>query len=52
MVSSREEKWGIEDVAQSILGVQDVHNQLRVTRGEARATEPASLVGDPRKLHS
>jgi osmotically-inducible protein OsmY len=50
-VSSRADKWGIEDVAESILGVQDVHNQIRVNRGDAR-TSGTTLGGDTGHLHS
>jgi hypothetical protein len=50
-VHSRADKWGIEDVADSVLGVQDVHNQIRLNRGEAQTT-PTTLAGDTGNLHS
>lgn len=50
-VRSRADKWGIEDVADSILGVQDVHNQIRLNRGEAQ-TSSTTLAGDTGNLHS
>lgn len=31
-VRSREEKWWIEDLAEDVFGVEEVHNQLRVSR--------------------
>lgn len=49
-VHSRADKWGIEDVADSVLGVQDVHNQIRLNRGEAQP--PTTLAGDTGNLHS
>jgi hypothetical protein len=45
MVHSRVDKWGIEDMADDVLGVQDVHNQIRVSRGEAQ-TAGTTLAGD------
>lgn len=45
-VRSREEKWGIEDVAETVLGVQEVHNQIRLDRTEADS------LGDTDQLHS
>jgi len=30
VVHTRADKWGIEDVAEAVLGVQDVHNQIRL----------------------
>lgn len=50
-VPSRADKWGIEDVADTILGVQDVNNQIRVHRGEER-TSGTTLGGDTGHLHS
>lgn len=50
-VRSRADKWGIEDVADTILGVQDVHNQIRVSRGEAQ-TSGTTLAGDTGHRHS
>jgi hypothetical protein len=50
-VRSRPDKWGIEDVAEAILGVQDVHNQIRVNRGEGQ-TSGTTLAGDTGHLHS
>jgi hypothetical protein len=50
-VPSRADKWGIEDVADTILGVQDVHNQIRVNRGEERPSS-TTLGGDTGHLHS
>lgn len=50
-VRSRADKWGIEDVADSVLGVQDVHNQLRLNRGEAQSSH-TTLPGDTGHLHS
>lgn len=49
-VRIRADKWGIEDVADSVLGVQDVHNQIRLNRGEAQT--PTTLAGDTENLHS
>jgi hypothetical protein len=49
-VRIRADKWGIEDVADSVLGVQDVHNQIRLNRGEAPT--PTTLAGDTGNLHS
>jgi len=49
-VQIRADKWGIEDVADSALGVQDVHNQIRINRGEAQT--PTTLAGDTGNLHS
>jgi hypothetical protein len=43
-VGSREEKWWLEHVAEDVFGVQEVHNHLRVHRGErgthAEGTDP------------
>lgn len=39
-VHTRREKWWIEDVAEDVFGVEDVHNHLRVARPEARGHEP------------
>jgi hypothetical protein len=50
-VRIRADKWGIEDVADSVLGVQDVHNQIRLNRGEAQ-TSSTTLAGDTGNLHS
>jgi hypothetical protein len=50
-VRSRADKWGIEDMADAVLGVQDVHNQIRVNRGEAQASS-TTLPGDTGSLHS
>ena len=50
-VRSRADKWGIEDVAEAILGVQDVHNQLRVTRSDEQ-TSGTILAGDTGYMHS
>jgi hypothetical protein len=50
-VPSRADKWGIEDVADTILGVHDVHNQIRVNRGEAQSSG-TTLAGDTGHLHS
>jgi hypothetical protein len=50
-VRSRADKWGIEDMADAVLGVQDVHNQIRVNRGEAQASS-TTLPGDTGHLHS
>ncbi|HYH97906.1 BON domain-containing protein [Hyalangium sp.] len=50
-VHSRADKWGIEDVAEAILGVQDVHNQIRMNRGEAQ-TSGTILGGDTGHVHS
>ncbi|WP_224242695.1 BON domain-containing protein [Hyalangium gracile] len=50
-VRSRADKWGIEDVAESVLGVQDVHNQIRVNREGFQASE-VTLGGDTGHLHS
>ena len=47
MVRSRADKWGIEDVADSILGVQDVHNQIRINRDPGAEAGPTTLAGDP-----
>jgi hypothetical protein len=41
MVRSREEKRAIEELAESVLGVKDVHNTLRVNRGE-QLSSPAT----------
>ncbi|MBN1208516.1 MAG: BON domain-containing protein [Myxococcaceae bacterium] len=38
-VRSREEKWAIEALAESVLGVKDIHNTLRVIRGEQASAE-------------
>ncbi|HEX8705993.1 MAG TPA: BON domain-containing protein [Myxococcaceae bacterium] len=32
VVHTRADKWGIEDVAEAVLGVRDVHNQIRLVR--------------------
>lgn len=37
-VMMREHKWHLESVADDVWGVEDVHNQLRISRGE-RGTE-------------
>ena len=37
-VRNRADKWGIEDVAEAILGIQAVHNQIRVTREEVQTS--------------
>jgi len=50
-VRSRADKWGIEDVAEAILGVQDVHNQIRVNRDEGQ-TSGTILAGDTGHMHS
>jgi osmotically-inducible protein OsmY len=50
-VRSRADKWGIEDVADSALGVQDVHNQIRLNR-DAMRTPDTTLPGDTGNLHS
>jgi hypothetical protein len=50
-VRRRAEKWGIEDMAEAVLGVTDVHNQIRVDRSEAQAIDPSSET-DTRGLHS
>jgi hypothetical protein len=50
-VRQRAEKWGIEDLAEAVLGVNDVHNRIRVDRGEAQAIDPAAVT-DTRGLHS
>ena len=34
VVHTRADKWGIEDVAEAVLGVRDVHNQIRLVRGK------------------
>lgn len=36
-VGSREEKWWLEELADDVFGVEDVHNQIRVSRAEAGA---------------
>jgi osmotically-inducible protein OsmY len=41
-VRTRADKWGIEDVAEAVLGVHDVHNQIRLIRGDAQASEPST----------
>ena len=50
IVRRRADKWGIEDVAESVLGVHDVHNQIRINRDEAPAPELST--DDPERLHS
>ncbi len=50
-VRARVEKWGIEEVASSALGVVDVNNQIRIDRGEPKAIDPATAA-DTRHLHS
>jgi hypothetical protein len=50
IVRRRADKWGIEDVAESVLGVHDVHNQIRINRDEAPASELSTE--DPERLHS
>jgi len=50
-VRMRADKWGIEDVADSVLGVQDVHNQIRLNRSEAQPPS-TTLAGDTGNLHS
>jgi hypothetical protein len=60
MVKSRDEKRAIEALAESVLGVKDVHNTLRVDRGEqtperrAQDQEQTSVQkpGDNTPLHS
>jgi hypothetical protein len=37
-VRDREEKWWLEDLADDVFGVEEVHNHLRVVRGEAPGT--------------
>jgi hypothetical protein len=49
-VRRRAEKWGIEDVAGAVLGVHDVHNQLRIVRGESPASDISS--DDTERFHS
>jgi hypothetical protein len=43
-VASREQKWWLEQLAEDAFGVEEVHNHLRVRRGEhaahAEATDP------------
>jgi hypothetical protein len=36
-VHERQEKWWLEDLADDVFGVEEVHNHLRVVRGEAGA---------------
>ncbi len=50
-VRSRADKWGIEDVAEAVLGVRDVHNQIRINRDAAHDSEPI-LGGDTGHYHS
>jgi hypothetical protein len=50
-VRRRAEKWGIEDMAEAVLGVTDVHNQIRVDRSEAQPSDLSSET-DTRGLHS
>jgi hypothetical protein len=38
-VSSREEKWWLESLADDVFGVEEVHNRLRVSREAGRGTE-------------
>lgn len=38
VVHTRADKWGIEDVAEAVLGVHDVHNQIRLIRGQPQAS--------------
>ena len=35
VVHTRADKWGIEDVAESVLGVHDVHNRIRLVRSHS-----------------
>ncbi len=42
-VDRREEKRAIEDLAESVLGVKEVHNQLRVSRPGERAGTPGVM---------
>lgn len=46
-VRHRAEKWGIEDVIEDVVGVHDVHNQVRIQRGEL-----LSPTDDTRHFHS
>jgi osmotically-inducible protein OsmY len=50
VVHTRADKWGIEDVAESVLGVHDVHNQIRLVRSESQTSDVSTH--DTRKLHS
>lgn len=33
VVHTRADKWGIEDIAEAVLGVREVHNRIRLLRG-------------------
>lgn len=49
-VRHRAEKWGIEDVIEDVVGVHDIHNQIRIQRGQAQQSLP--LTDEPRHFHS
>lgn len=40
-VEHRQDKRAIEDIAESVLGVTEIHNQLRVDRQAGQRTEPS-----------
>lgn len=48
-VASRVEKWRLEDLADDVFGVEDVHNRLRVRRPEP---ERGTLASPARRLES
>jgi osmotically-inducible protein OsmY len=49
-VRTRVDKWGIEDVAEGVLGVHDVHNQIRIMRSDAQTSAPST--DDTGPMHS
>lgn len=50
-VHNRADKWGIEDVAEVILGVQEIQNQIRISREGAQASG-VTLGGDTGHMDS
>ncbi|MDY7228289.1 BON domain-containing protein [Hyalangium rubrum] len=49
-VRHRAEKWGIEDVIEDVVGIHDIHNQIRIQRGETQQSLP--FTDEPRHFHS
>jgi hypothetical protein len=50
-VHSRADKWRLEDVADDVYGVDDVHNHLRVERERAEGKRDVGVGPDPEAAH-
>lgn len=49
-VWSRRDKWWLEDLADDVYGVEDVHNHLRLARAQTRSREDESERSGPADL--